>query len=78
MPSDRPALTDKERAVVRGVAAARTYSEIANDLGVTYDTVKTYAARIRAKLGVRSKVAMATWAVKHPKEVAGGLDAVAD
>ncbi len=38
------------------------YREIADHLGLGYETVKTYANRIRTKLGLSSKVAVVLWA----------------
>jgi len=58
-------LSPRERAVVVGIAEGKTYQEIAEDLGVGYETVKTYAARLRKKLGLGSKTAVAVWAVKN-------------
>ena len=39
-----------------------TYVEIAEELGLAYETVKTYAKRVRKKLGFNSKVQIALWA----------------
>ena len=58
-------LSPREKAVVLGIAEGKTYQEIAEDLGVGYETVKTYAARLRKKLGLNSKTAVAVWAVKN-------------
>lgn len=65
----QPELTDREKELLRGVMADRTYPQIANDMGISLETVKCYSARIRAKLGVESKVGMALWAQKHLKGV---------
>ncbi len=58
-------LSDRERAVLRGICADKTYAEIAFELKVAYDTVKTYASRLRAKLGINTKVGLALYAQKH-------------
>lgn len=55
-------LTSRELEVVRQIAKGKTYKEIAASLGIGYETVKTYAARIRKKLGFSSKVLIALWA----------------
>jgi DNA-binding CsgD family transcriptional regulator len=58
-------LSPRERAVVLGIAEGKTYQEIAESLGVGYETVKTYAARLRKKLGLNSKTSVAVWAVRN-------------
>lgn len=49
------ALSPRERDVLTLVAAGRTNSEIADELGVGAETVKTLVARVFAKLGVRRR-----------------------
>lgn len=61
----KPSLTDRERAVLKGILAEQTYSEIGTELGVGYETIKTNVARIRTKLGVKTKAGLAAWAAKH-------------
>lgn len=58
-------LTPRELDVLRGIAASKAYPAIAADLGVSLENVKSYAARLRRKLGVKNKVAVALWAVQH-------------
>lgn len=58
---DKP-LTARELEVIRQIVKGKTYKEIAVSLGLGYETVKTYAARIRKKLGFSSKVLVALWA----------------
>lgn len=48
-------LSPQERRVVALFALDYTNKEIGRELGISADTVKTYARRIYAKLGVRSK-----------------------
>jgi DNA-binding NarL/FixJ family response regulator len=60
MPAE--ALTDREIDVVRAVARGRTNHEIAGDLFVAVSTVKTHLAAAQAKLGVRNRVEVASWA----------------
>lgn len=48
-------LSPQERRVVALFALDYTNKEIARELGISADTVKTYARRIYAKLGVRTK-----------------------
>ena len=55
-------LTERELQVVTLIGACMTYPEIAEELGLAYETVKTYAGRVRKRLGLKSKVAIALWA----------------
>ncbi len=55
-------LTPREIEVVILIGKDLKYREIADKLGLGYETVKTYAARVRKKLNVNSKVAVALWA----------------
>ena len=52
---DRPALSPREREVLKLVADGATNEEIAVALGVGRETVKTLLARTCAKLGVRRR-----------------------
>ncbi|GAA2599402.1 response regulator transcription factor [Winogradskya consettensis] len=56
------ALTEREADVVRGVAAGWTNQEIAADLYVAVSTVKTHLGAAQAKIGVRNRVEVASWA----------------
>ena len=56
------ALTDRENAVVRAVARGLTNHEIAGELFVAVSTIKTHLAAAQAKLGVRNRVEVASWA----------------
>lgn len=58
-------LSKREMDVIRGIAQGKTYQVVADDLGVGYETVKTYAARVRKKLGLNSKTAVAVWALQN-------------
>ncbi len=55
-------LTERELQVVKLIGTCMTYLEIAEELGLGYETVKTYAGRVRKKLNLKSKVAVALWA----------------
>ena len=55
-------LTERELQVVELIGTCMTYAEIAEELGLGYETIKTYAGRVRKKLGLKSKVAVALWA----------------
>ncbi len=54
-PSDVPALTPRERDVLRHLSRGRSHAEIARDLRIGVRTVHTYAAQLRDKLNVRGK-----------------------
>lgn len=62
MSNEKPRLTERELQVVALIGQDLKYKEIADRLDLGYETIKTYAARIRKKLGVSSKVAVALWA----------------
>jgi DNA-binding NarL/FixJ family response regulator len=52
---DLTGLTDREREVLENLAAGRTYKEIADRLGVSKDTVRTYIRRLYEKLRIHSR-----------------------
>jgi DNA-binding NarL/FixJ family response regulator len=58
--SDRPrtpgALTAREHEILCKVAAGKTNSEIARELGLAHNTIKTYFQRTLEKLGARNRV----------------------
>lgn len=60
-----PQLSERELSVLRGVVAWQTNSVIGNNLGLSYETVKTYVTRLRTKLGVPTKTALGVYAVTH-------------
>jgi DNA-binding NarL/FixJ family response regulator len=51
-----PMLSEREGEVLRLIASGLSNAEIAQRLHLTVETVKTYVARILAKLGVRDRV----------------------
>jgi DNA-binding NarL/FixJ family response regulator len=52
----RAGLTRREYEVLRLVAAGQTNPEIAEELGLTRNTVKTYLQSTMSKLGARNRV----------------------
>jgi two-component system nitrate/nitrite response regulator NarL len=58
-------LTAREREVLTLLVRGATSGEIARELSVSDNTVRTHMQNIFAKLGVRSRVQAAAVAVKH-------------
>jgi DNA-binding CsgD family transcriptional regulator len=56
-------LSDRERAVLRRVAAGLSQREIGEELGISPKTVETYRSRIVDKLGLPSRAAMVQYAI---------------
>ncbi len=56
------ALTEREEAVLRLVAAGRTNAEIGAELHLSLSTVKTHLGAVLAKTGTRNRVEVARWA----------------
>lgn len=56
------ALTTREQEIVTRIGQNKKYREIAAELGLGYETVKTYVTRIRKKLGLSSKLALGLYA----------------
>lgn len=61
----RTALTLRELAVLREVAAGRSNKQIASALGVSEETVKTHVRNIFEKLGVADRLGAVTTAVRR-------------
>lgn len=63
-----PELSPREVQILKGVLANQTFPQIANGLGLSLETIKSYTARLRAKLGVDGKVGLALWAERNLKD----------
>ena len=65
-PADAPVptveLTAREEEIVRAVSRGRTNAEIGTELFISLSTVKTHISNVQAKLGVRNRVEIASWA----------------
>lgn len=59
--SIKPSLTPREESIIRAIASGQSNSEIARDLHISVKTVERYVTRLLRKLGVRSRVEIATW-----------------
>lgn len=55
VPEDLP-ITDREREIAESLAQGLTYGEIAENLGISPNTVRNHVANLYKKLSVRSKV----------------------
>ncbi|KJK00996.1 transcriptional regulator [Pseudomonas sp. 21] len=66
---DRPKgieeLTDRERQILRQLAHGYSNKMIARKLDITEGTVKVHVKRVLHKLGMRSRVEAAVWAVEN-------------
>jgi DNA-binding CsgD family transcriptional regulator len=63
--NERDLLTKREREVVRLLSQGLTNQEIAASLVVSERTINSHLVRIFKKLGVNSRTAAATYAVRH-------------
>ena len=69
--SEKPVLrhgfkfTERERAVLRLLVAARSNREIAEALGIEECTVKAYVARLMRKVGVENRIALSIHAASR-------------
>jgi DNA-binding NarL/FixJ family response regulator len=66
-PESRPdsPLTPREREVVKLVAEAHTTEQIASLLQISPRTVERHRENILAKLGMRDRVELTRWAIRH-------------
>lgn len=58
-------LTERERDVLRAIAAGKSNQEIADDLGIGVKTVKTHVSNIFLKLEVLDRTQAAIYAIRH-------------
>lgn len=57
-------LTPMERCIVLGVASGNSNAQIADDVGVTTDSVRVRLTKIYSKTQTNSRVALAMFAVR--------------
>ncbi len=67
-------LRPRELQVVRKILEGKTYEQMAQDMGLGAETIKSYAKRVRAKLNVTSKIQIAMWAVNNNITAEGSAD----
>ena len=58
-------LTERERQVLKTIAAGFSNKVIGHKLGITEGTVKVHVKNLLHKLGLRSRVEAAVWAMEH-------------
>jgi two-component system nitrate/nitrite response regulator NarL len=58
-------LTDRERQVLKMITSGLSNKMIGNKLGITEGTVKVHVKNLLHKLGLRSRVEAAVWALEH-------------
>ncbi|WP_341957997.1 two-component system response regulator NarL [Pseudomonas sp. RC10] len=62
------ALTERERQVLKVIAGGHSNKVIGRKLGITEGTVKVHVKNLLHKLGLRSRVEAAVWAMAHLRE----------
>lgn len=58
-------LTPREAEVLRQITLGHTNRQIAESLGISYETVKEHVQHILTKIGVEDRTQAAVWAVRH-------------
>lgn len=58
-------LSDREMQVLKQVTRGKTLSEIANDIGLSVNTVSTYKSRIFKKLNIKTNSALIRYAIDN-------------
>lgn len=65
MTDTTPPLSDREREILACVASGSTNQQIANDLGISVNTVKVHVRNIFSKIGVASRAEATLYAVRN-------------
>lgn len=74
--AERPAaLTPRELEVAKLVALGLTNAEIGGRLGISAGTARVHIERILSKLGLTSRVQIATWIVRNTGDELGSVGA---
>ncbi|HVT26489.1 MAG TPA: response regulator transcription factor, partial [Lacipirellulaceae bacterium] len=64
-PENEVSLTKRESEVLKQLAFGLTNKEIAQSLGISYETVKEHVQHILRKVGVSDRTQAAVWAVRR-------------
>ena len=58
-------LTDKQITLLQLVASGATMQEMAKELDLGYETIRTHIDRLKKRVGAENKLALAVWAVRE-------------
>ena len=58
-------LSDRELQVFQGIGTGKTVSEIADDIGLSVNTISTYRSRILQKLKLKNNASIVRYAIDH-------------
>ena len=58
-------ITTHQQAILKLVAQGLTMQDIADQVGIGYETVRTHIDRLKRKVGAENKTALAVWAAKN-------------
>lgn len=58
-------LSERELDVLQWIAKGRTNAQIAYKLGIGHETIKTYVNRLRAKLGINTRLELSKYWEKN-------------
>lgn len=65
LPDENTGLSERERQVLDGMAAGQLYKQMAQQMGVSVHTIRTYIRRIYEKLHVRSRTEAVAKYLRH-------------